>query len=539
MTVQSLSVSESLHAEETGNDADHQSGSYRRCSLLKSRWRLALLVGAIFVVIVFVAYSTLPGYLLGSRLQHAQVSMQGVNMIIDDTSTSLKMNCRAFASKDLLWLPLTSFNADVQGRDLTAYVMVDAIPRPGEVPGKVPAAFGTLHIGKFQVSSSKDIDLDMAGEFEITSDTYMSQLVRQSIKQPSIVIKLNGVLDIWAKVWGWMPIAFHGIEFTYDVEVTAFDNFRSHGGIVLDEIKKVEGSPGKLELGCTAKIYNPTFMSMEVRDTMQLRVGYNYSGAEFFIGTLAAPDLTIVPGDNVVTGKLFIEQTSENQEAIGAVAAAYMGGVQDGFGPSGTQPFIVMVHDSGDETAKSPILRSAMHGLSIMSDFRPKPFFCVKRITTDVVIIGSMVHWPPALYLVTVYVWVHNPLPQEVRVRGVDLAAYHTNLTGNLLYTYQHSLNSSEYVVPALTEVPLPFKLSVAEVNWPSFGDVKQLIGEAAQRKITVGVDGKFMVTVMDGFETTANYKNDAIYSVICYHAFVPKQRCGDAPPQGTLESWV
>merc|ERR1719424_498750 len=125
-----------------------------------------------------------------------------------------------------------------------------------------------------------------------------------------------------------------------------------------------------------------------------------------------------------------------------------MGGIQHGFSPAGTKPFLVGILDDGDATASSELLRKSMKGLDVAFKFRPAPMYFIKDITADVTIGGSLIHWPPSLYKSVVHLKVVNPLPTQARVEGVFLTAYHMNLSGPVLYRFNRKLDPNKYLVP-------------------------------------------------------------------------------------------
>jgi hypothetical protein len=483
--------------------------------------------------------------IISAKISAAQVSLQTAEMEIDRDSSTMQPHFQVFVPQDLLYVPLVSFEAWVQPMEVFVYAPVEAVRRPGEAaPSTVLGEVGAVYLDEFEVSSGEDLNLNMRGKLTITSDAYFAKMIRNGIMQPTLMMAMKGSADFNVRLWGWLPVWLSGVDVEYQLEVKAFDDFKQEAP-ALKDIVTANGQPGRLEVACTATIFNPSPASVTVRDDIELKVMYQWEGMQFEVGRLRTSYCHLEPGMNVVNGAVTIEQLPGNEAAIKAVATAYLGGVQDGFKPSGTHPLRVSLVEPDDEVSvHSPILRAALRGFDVSTDFRPKPIKFVTRITCDITIAGSVFGWPPKLYMANLYVWVQNPLPQEVRVRAVNLRAFVGNLTGPLVYNFQHNLNPSEYVIPANAEVPLRFQLGLADVAWPGMRPILDLMGQAMSKKITLGIDTSLGLTVMPGYEQEIDYTNNAIYGIICYHVLPPSatQRCGDvggAEPVSSQEEVV
>merc|ERR1711933_424331 len=153
---------------------------------------------------------------------------------------------------------------------------------------------------------------------------------------------------------------------------------------------------------------------------------------DYVIGKLASSGITIVPGMNIRNGNLTIEknETDRNTDAIAEVITGYMGGIQNEFSSKGNKPLLVSVLDDGDDGANSALLKEALKGLNTSLMLHPQPIHFLTNLTADVVIRGSIVHWPPAMYKTTVHIMVKSPLPATARLESVQLEVYHKNLDG-------------------------------------------------------------------------------------------------------------
>jgi len=445
-------------------------------------------------------------------------------MAIDGDSPTVNAKAAAFVEKSILAVPFVSFVCEVDPMHMTIYSWVDALLKPGEeVPTKVLASAGVFTTDGFQVRSDQDINLHLPGTFEVTDDHNFAKLVRSSIRDPKLSVLTKGKMDTRCRIWGWLPWSISGVDIQYGVDLPALDNFREHG-IQLDEIEGAEGEAGALKLTCAVKIFNPMPLSMYMSDVVELDVMYKHFGAMFRIGRIQIPKMNLTQGENFPTGIFTIEQTADNVDAVKAVATAYVGGVMEGFGPAGMHPFSVTVRDAGKATATSPILLAALMGLNLTVDFRPKPIYLVQRITADVVVGGSIIHWPPALYKATCYVVIRNPLPQEVRVNSLNVLVMNQNISGPLLYKYMRTLVPADYVLGPMSDTTLGFDLSITEIVWPTFKSIAEVLGT---HRLTVGVDVNIDLTIMPGYRQTVNYQNSAIYGEICIHATMPTEKCG------------
>lgn len=522
---------DALNLAEAGRG--HHGLEAERCSRFGklSKRRLACCVLSCLLAMAFLTWLGFfaAKHIIAHRISVADVSLQNMFAEIHPDSQAISPRFRLFVPQRLLDVPLISFEAWVQPMVVSTYTQVDVMRHPGEKePRRMAGLIGNVYVDGFYVKSGEDLNLGLQGKFVITSEEYLAQMVHNFIQSPTSTMELRSSASMHVRVWGWIPLYIQDVQVFYAVEVTSMDNFRAHPP-TLGEILTASGQPGALRVDCTASIFNPSPVSLKIDDVLGLQVAYNWSGVKTPVGHLRSEGTKIEPGDNLVEGTLIVEQTPSNLPAIADMATAYIGGVQQGFGPSALRPFSVMLSDEGDQTATSPVMRSALKGLNLNVNFRPKPLFFVTGISCDVTVGGSILHWPPSLYHATLYVHVRNPLPAEVRIRGMKVAAYHMNLKGNLLYNFDHLVDSSQYVLPGNKETMISVELALSEVSFPDMNTLMDLVHEAAQRRITVGVDAEFLLTVMPGFEQTIPYKNDGIYGMVCYHAVLPSTPCGSA----------
>lgn len=522
---------DALNLSESG--PGHHGVVAERCSRLSklSKRRLACCGLSCLLAVVFVTWLGffVAKQIIAHRISVADVSLQNMFAEINPNSQAISPKFKVFVPQRLLDVPFVSFEAWVQPMVVSAYTQVDVMRHPGDKqPRRMAGAIGNVYVDEFFVKSGQDLNLGLQGKFVITSQEYLAQMVHSFIQSPTSTMELRSSADMRVHVWGWLPLHIKNVQVFYAIEVTSMDNFRVHPP-TLGEILAADGQPGELRVECTASIFNPSPVSLKIDDVLGLQVAYNWSGVKIPVGHLRSEGAKIEPGDNLVNGSLIVEQTPSNLPAIADMATAYIGGVQQGFGPSALRPFSVMLSDEGDQTAKSPVLREALKGLNLNVNFRPKPLYFVTGISCDVTVGGSVFHWPPSLYQATLYVHVRNPLPGEVRIRGMKVAAYHMNLKGNLLYNFDHLVEPAQYVLPGNKETIISVDLALSEVSFPDMDTLMDLVHEAAERRITVGVDAEFLLTVMPGFEQTIPYKNDGIYGMVCYHAVLPSTPCGSA----------
>jgi len=499
-------------------------GGFR--SFVRRRWKWLLLAFVLWGISFTLILCFLPSYIIQDRLNGAHITLNSASMVINSTTANMvRPSVKILAPEALLSLPFISYTATIHPFQATIKMSISS-GVPGSPADEV--TIGVMHITKeLQIASGADLNMNVEGEFEITGDEYLAKVVNQFIISPDLAATMKATLDCSGLVWGWLPVYFPGISVHYTTKVAAFNNFKDNDPM-LDKIITAYGEPSNLAVGCTAFINNPSPMSLVVHDAVQMRVTYDYNGINYTVGVVKSPGFTIAVGRNTVQGTLHIQQTQDNEQAIIDMVTAYMGGIQHGFSPAGTKPFLVGILDDGDATASSELLRKSMKGLDVSFQFRPAPMYFIKDITADVTIGGSLIHWPPSLYKSVVHLKVVNPLPTQARVESVFLTAYHMNLSGPVLYRFNRKLDPNKYLVPASQEVVLDFDLFLSEVGIPdSLKEIEKLAKEAVDQKITVGIHAEMNMIVDPAYRQHVSYTNNQIWGTICYHATVPKEKCG------------
>jgi len=146
----------------------------------------------------------------------------------------------------------------------------------------------------------------------------------------------------------------------------------------------------------------------------------------------------------------------------------------------------------------------------------------------------------PPFYKVVVHIRVTNPLPQVVHVQQINLTANHLSLEGPVLYHYNHRIEEprydpTKYILGPFEQRTLDFELNVlSEVSWGflfSPSEIMQLLWEAADKNITVGISLNLTVMINDGYIQDVRYNNEALSGKLCFHVKQPEQNCGGLPP--------
>lgn len=500
------------------------------CAALRNRPRLlwSLVVAAVVGPILSVAgYLFLPQQIIQLRIAGATVDIATCVLEIGPhAAAQIQPEARFSVPREVLAVPLVHYEATVHGFYADIYF---SKAEGDDVP-----------IGKFvsnetlTVDSREDMDVQVGGTMFVTEPDLLGEVVNHFVKEPTIVLTMEAKVDIHSKVWGWLPVPLYGITVRKSLKLPAFDNFRAKM-IALDGFVSAHGSPGLLNLTASVAMYNPTPVRMVLRDSLAMHVFYSVKGLEYQLGILnvEAP-FELNPGDNLATGMVTVRQTTENDLALKAAIAAYIG-PQDGIMPAGAsdKPLVVRMADGFSE---STLLNEATRGLSVDVKLRPKPMSFLSAITADVVGFSS---WQPPFYKVVVHLGVTNPLPQVVHVREIKLVAHHLSLAGPVLYHYTReiglpSMDPAMYVLDALETRTLNFELNpLSEVSWGflfSVREILDLLEEAAERNITVGIDLELTVAIADDYVQTFRYENEALSGMLCFHATAPTKVCGGLP---------
>lgn len=496
------------------------------CSFIRRRWK-CLLIGFVFwLVALFVVIRYVPSWIIQGRLNGANISLESASFLLDKTTAQMvKPHVRVEAPQSLLALPMISYTATIH--PFKAQILMDLQSLDSGANKLVE--LGEMSItDEIELNSWNDVDMALTGDFNITSGDYLPQVVHRFLFADKLGATMTATLDVSALVWGWIPLYFPGITAHYTAYIAGFDGFKHHTPM-LKEILTAHGEPGKLTVGCTAYVDNPSPMSLTVNDDVSMRVGYVWQGEEYIVGKVATSDLNFSAGMNVVHGVFTVEQTPQNSQAIVGLITSYMGGTQTGFLPAGTKPFLVDILDNGDASANSPLMIEAMKGLNASLNFRPQPLNFLKSITADVVVGGSIIHGE--LYTATIHIVVSNPLPTTARVKSVSLEAFHKDLNGPKLYTFDRpNLDTNVYVVPPGKDVVLSFSLNpLREFFFPNLSpqEIWDLAHEAADSKVTVGINADVVMIIDPAYEQEINYKNNKVSGEMCYHAFTPSKICG------------
>jgi len=501
------------------------------CTGARSRCKCFLFAFVICMSAVSLVILFLPSYLLAQRLKEAHIiSLETASVLIDNvTASMLRPKARISAPKSLLKVPMMSYSATIHPFDASIFIAVKSTKRELK-------KFGVLRVSdEFHVSSSSDVNATVSGDFQITGAQYMGQLVNSFLVKDIVNATIKATVSCSVKAWGWLPVYIPLIFMDFTQPIPAFNNFKVHLP-QLGEIAHADGQPTKLTIGCTISIYNPSPLSVIIQDQLRLRVVYTYLHKNFTVGVASVSEIQMSPGMNVVRAMMVVHQNAGNSDAITELITAYMGGIQKGFEPAGTKPFRLALQDDGNTSARSEFMRTALHGLDMSLDIRPKPLYCIKSITVDVTIGGSIIHWPPALYTAVVHIAVSNPLPTPVRIEKISVSVFMKNLSGPRLYRFRrHNLNPDTYAIPGNQTAMLSFSLYIDEVVPPSpeeWHELVRLAHMAFNRNVTVGVQAELDLIMDPAYRQHVNYTNNAISSVLCYHVKDPASICGSASAQ-------
>lgn len=501
------------------------------CGFVRRHWKIFLVIGILWLIVLIVMYFTLPSLIIQSRLNGANVSLRSASMQINaDTSATLNPEIVVFAPQSLLSMPMISYKATIP--PFQASVTVDrAIASEDGSGSSEQVELGIFKSSSdLKVDSSKDLNMRVTGTFTITGKDFLGDVVNHFIKSPNMPVNMKASMSLTAIVWGWMPIYLPSVSVHYTDLVPAMNNFATKD-VTLDEINTANGQPGELTINCSAFVNNPSPASLIVNDSIQMRVAYQYAGQNHTIGRVSAPYFKVNPGDNVVNGTLVVQQNLDNSEAIVEMITAYMGGLQHGFDPSATKPFQVSIWDDGENSAHSEMLRNALHGLDLSLKFQPQPLTFLRSITSDISFMDwEKGHWRPEVYTAKVNIKVFNPLPQSASVLGVNLKAYQDNLSSEkLLYNFNRVFDKTQYVVPPQRETWVTFELKFfSEVSLPtSLSDIKDLAYQAAHKQIFAGVEAQLEMLVHPAYTQTVRYTNEQLSGYLCFHVGHTESMCG------------
>jgi len=495
----------------------------------RARRRRALLAGlACVLALLTLAYVYLPSWIVQGRLAGADVQLERAQLELGaGTSRVLAPSCRVVAPQSLLRLPLISYRASIQ--NMRAKVLVDMGSNRREELGLFSGQDSLV------IDSSRDLNVTAHGLFDITGEQYFGAFVNKFVTEASVSVKFQAEFDANTRIWGWFPLYVKGISVSYTASMPAMNNLATE----LTEIRDIfsaEGRPSNLSLGASAWVYNPSRVSLTLNDYVQIQVVYRLGGRDFQVGLLRTAGMTVAPGGNLVRTAFDVLQDGGNREAVEAMMEAYLGGVQDGYGPSGTKPLAVRLRGDGGETSASELVRAALSGLNASVLFRPKPFHWLENLTVDVVVGGSIFGRKPELWSATVNLNMMNPLPAPVRLDRIHLEAYHKNLGGVDLYNFTRTkvdLGDNYWMRPKGRGHQIwqfevyPFK---GEFKVPdSMSTIYDLIREARAENVSVGLNVTVIVTVgtIPGFRQEVVYTNREIFGAICYHVEAPTVPCG------------
>eukprot|EP00928_Gymnodinium_smaydae_P075929 TRINITY_DN5894_c1_g3_i1.p1 TRINITY_DN5894_c1_g3~~TRINITY_DN5894_c1_g3_i1.p1 ORF type:complete len:584 (+),score=69.90 TRINITY_DN5894_c1_g3_i1:60-1811(+) len=503
--------------------------------LQNRRTRTMLVVAGCVGLVSFLIYWTVPQMIIDQRLEQAVVRIDECVLEIGPDAVSEMTPKLAFSvSKDVLHLPLISFTARMNGFKANLFFHMDA--DESGAAGQQKLLLGTFDSSQaVNVDSSHDLNVALEGKMRITETNALSKTVNAFLKKPNVTVSAEAKQSFVAYVWGWLPFPFFGISVKKALTIQAFDNFRVQP-LQLDELLYAHGNPhGELNVTASALMFNPSPVTMVLKDFVHMHVFYPYKQKLVKLGMLnVVPPLVVAPGKNIPRAIVTIEKDSRNDPALQAAIAAYIG-PQQGFSPAGTgRPLAITISDAGDETSPSTLIRDATKGLSAKFDFRPKQIFFLSDITADV----SATVKPP-FYSCVVHVRIKNPVPQNVRVKRVQLVATHQTLKGPVLYHFDHKIQQPEYdpnryVMHPFQNMTLDFTLNVlSEVNWGfllSPKEIFELLREAASMKVVVGVSLNLTIAIDDGYEQLVPYDNNQLTGILCFHVTKPKKNCGGLP---------
>jgi len=348
-------------------------------------------------------------------------------------------------------------------------------------------------------------------------------------------------VNIIGKVWGFLPVPLYGITVSKEISQPAFNDFKDHP-IQLANLISSQGGPGQLSVTASAHVYNPSPVTMLLHDPFQLQVLYPFQGKDYKLGTLfATPPLELRPGANLPNATVQVVQTKENGLAIRDFISKYIG-PQEGFSPAGgkSQPLRIRMVSDGENTSPSQLVCEATDGLSVSVDFQEKNIFFLWNITAD--IYGSLA---PPFWKIIVHLAVNNPVPGIARVKQVNLTAHHLNMSGQVLYHYNHDIvrpkfDPTKYVMKPFENLTVDFPLNpITEVDYHVLGNghaILDLMKEGLHHQVTLGIELNLTVEIDDGFEQVVPYENNALCGALCFSVSKPKQYCGGLAPNSRLE---
>lgn len=488
---------------------------------------LVLCVAAWLIVPTLMAPHFLRGITIDVRDATFRMTADGPRLL--DPKAHVFMN-KSFMG----FIPFISYKAQVQPFKAHLYMRLDdgspkslRLSDTGSHQSGQLLTLGQIHVTQpVSLDSQHDFNETLGAEVEITaSSAEMAVAAHNFLLRKHVTATTRAYVQIACLIGGFLPFYLPITYIEYEMMFPAFNKFQDQP-VDLGDLTKVHGEPGVLHITAGASIYNPTPISIELEEPLNLRVDYPLNGTDYTIGLLDLPRTKVVPGFNNLTAKLAVTQNDVNIRAIENLLSTY---VSDG--DDGTPPQIqVWLRPAGSATSDSEIIRQSVSlvELPILIGSSKKKF--IQAVTSDITFVGSLVSMAPEPYHVTVNMDIKSPVPQWIKVTKMHMIAYKDDINGYEMYNVKRDLDPSKYTIPpsaahSWQSVPLQF----SEVHMHmGMEELYYACQSSATRTLNVGVRGRFDIMIMPGgFLQQVHYVQRQVNAVMCYHVAPPPWKCG------------
>mmetsp|Transcript_91029 Transcript_91029/g.262410 ORF Transcript_91029/g.262410 Transcript_91029/m.262410 type:complete len:627 (-) Transcript_91029:252-2132(-) len=482
--------------------------------------------------VLLILYGVVPEWMIQRRLEAAPVDIREAILEIGGNNGAfvIQPTLDFTVPREVLQLPLVSYSASVNG--FTGRIYFHRTEADHSVSKLLLGEFDCKN--KLYFNTEEDVHIRAGGLMSVDRPENVQVMMREFVARPNITLSLEAVVNIWGRVYGFLPMALFGVTISKALTIDAFNGFRGNP-IRLTKLLGVEANPEQAAVTATANIFNPTVCTLIMKEDFEMNIAFpdgerDVNPIVLAIMKVAAP-MRVSPGNNSNRATVVLRPTKENEDTVKRFVAAYMG-EQEGIMLAGERALPLPVR-IWDVRSGSKLVETVTKDLVVDVDFAVLPMKFLSAVTADIVALNDL-----RGYSVFVNLLITNPLPQLVKVRAVELHAHHPDLNGDVIYDYNRVveppyLNPLHYRLEANQTKTVSFELSPAmEVKAKVVSNMLNLVRQATQGMVSLGIDLVLTVEVGrgDGLVMPIAYQNHKLEGKFCVNALPPRSPCGGLP---------
>jgi hypothetical protein len=376
------------------------------------------------------------------------------------------------------------------------------------------------------IASWSPLDVELVAIVKIRDEN--ASLLQDFFSEEKVAVHVETMTDIDARLWGFIPWRISGFQCGRTLLVDGLNMQRQiDANVNVSAITNTTPlSPSVLRVDGAAYWHNPSMLTMTLATRVRLDLHYQSKYGVHPVGYLLFGNesaFTIHPGPNLVVASGALVQTPTNGPGLRAMVADFLG-TPRGFEKSGLNPMRIFVQapaweaasrqDGADATFLTPQndarVAACLRGLNLSVVLRPPEMMFLQYAQLD----AHIVSFSPRRYEVKLIVYLDFPI--DAIIRSATMTAFYPDLTGELVYTFQHPFDQV-YALHGRGNNTVGVPLMLSEITIPSIDNIVRLAKEVMHGMSSVGILLRLDIAV-GPFEIKIDYRNFKVPARIIIH---------------------